>query len=299
MNGSIRRSARAKVNLRLKVFGREEGGYHSLETLLLRLDLADSLSLTTEPGGIRLEVGGEERDGVPTAEANLCWRAAELFYAAAGNRPAVSIRLEKRIPPGSGLGGGSADAAGTLHGLNELHGCPLSSPALLEIASELGSDVPFCLSGAPFALGWERGRRLLPLAPPPPRPVLVIVPCFAIPTAEAYGWLGEERAAGSRPRDAATLLPPPGRLSDWTELARLAENDFEDPVFQRHPELAGGKIALVAAGARIGLLCGSGSAVFAVFDDERARAEAIDALSPSTEFRLIPTRTAGPDAPGG
>lgn len=294
--GPLRRSARAKVNVRLRILGREDSGYHALETLFLRLELADDVEVAVGGEGIHLSVGGPAAEAVPTDGANLCWRAAQLFAAAAGLAPAVALRLEKRIPVGAGLGGGSADAAATLTALNELHGAPLPGSAVWELAGELGSDVPFALLDVPFALGWERGRRLLPLPPPPSRPALLLIPERGVATAEAYAWLDSGREPSG---ERAYALPPPGELASWETLAALAWNDFEEPVFRRLPELGAGKAALVAAGARLALLSGSGSALFAVFDDEERREAALRSLSLPYGFRLVATRTLGPAAPDG
>jgi 4-diphosphocytidyl-2-C-methyl-D-erythritol kinase len=302
----VRVAAHAKVNLRLRVLETSESGYHSIETLFLRLALRDEVELCVGRPGIRLEV--EEEPGplagvvlrgepVPRGEPNLCWRAAEAYHRALGTEPALEILLRKRLPAGAGLGGGSADAAAVLRGLEALHDGALGAKRLTELAGELGSDVPFALADTPMALGWERGRRLLPLPAPPSRPVLVLVPDFSVGTPEAYRWLdavragrGLEGAAGGAPGPAegagvdagdggpggAYLLPSPERLADWEELEGIAVNDFEGPVFSRHPILAAWKDELFEAGARLALLSGSGSALFAVFGREAERAAAAE-----------------------
>ncbi|HKK07829.1 MAG TPA: hypothetical protein VKA44_02985, partial [Gemmatimonadota bacterium] len=139
--------------------------------------------------------------------------------------------------------------------------------------------------------GWERGRRLLPLPAPEPRPVLLLVPAFRVSTPEAFGWLDEARAEDRvEGAGGAAVLPPASRLDDWDELADLAANDFEAPVFDRHPELRAWRDALAAAGARPALLSGSGSALFGVFADEEARDEAAEGLEGEDGLAVIPTR---------
>lgn len=275
--------AHAKSNLRLRVLGRTEDGYHQLETLFLRLRLYDEVVVETvhdpAPSGLEVTVGDERewpgRRPTPEGRDNLCWRAAELFFGALDREPSAAIRLRKRIPPGSGLGGGSADAAAALRGLNRLHGEPLNETRLLELAGELGSDVPFCLTGVPMALGWERGRRLLPLPPLPPRPALVLVPPVAVGAAEAYGWLDERRSASGSPPGAGRL-PWTGGPKDWSAAGTWAVNDFESVVFERRPVVARAAAWLEERGARLVQLSGSGSAVIGYFDDAEARDAARD-----------------------
>lgn len=281
--------ARAKVNLLLNVLGREDSGFHALETIFLALDLADEVTVSSGEPGIAIMVSGDP--SVPADSTNLCWRATEAFAVAAGQSASVGIELNKLIPAGAGLGGGSSDAAAVLVALNEAHGQPLDMAGLAAIGGKLGSDVPFFLSGAAMALGWERGRRLLPLPGPEPRPVLIVVPPFGISAAEAYGWLAACRASSAH-HPGGTVLPDPPRLSDWSELARLAANDFEPIVFGRKPELQRVRDSLLSAGATISMLCGSGSCVFGVFADSGVRDTAARALPIAAGYRLIATSTA-------
>ncbi len=289
MSGA-REPARAKVNLRLRVLAPDDEDFHSLETILLRIDLHDEVELEPGGAGVELEVVGEAAEGVPAGRENLCWRAVEAFRRAAPREPAGwRIRLRKRIPPGSGLGGGSADAAAVLRLLNRQARRPLAAGSLLRLAGELGSDVPFALLDVPAALAWERGRRLLPLSAPAPRPGLIVLPPFRVSTAEAYGWVRAARAGGRAPRAGASVLPGPSRLAEWASLARIAANDFEEHVFGRHPELAACRLALdgggraegvgaEGAGALVARMTGSGSALFAVYADVASRARAARAV---------------------
>ncbi len=295
---TVRRVAPAKLNLRLRVLQRDEAGYHGIETLLLSLELADTVALNTGPAGIRIEVEGDSE--VPTDSTNLCWRAAEALFRTAGIDPRLTIRLEKRIPSSAGLGGGSSDAAAVLVGLNEMLDRPLDYSSLLSIAGGLGSDVPFGLVGGPFALGWERGRRLMPLRPPPARPVLIAVPPFGISAADAYRWLAADRSSGSAGTAespnavAAHVLPWPEALADWGALDRLVCNDLEGPVFRRHPELRVIRDDLLKRGARHAVLCGSGSCVAGIFESEESRDRAATELEPRAGVGTIRTSTKGP-----
>jgi 4-diphosphocytidyl-2-C-methyl-D-erythritol kinase len=292
---NVTREAPAKLNLRLTVLGREESGYHAVETLMLGLALSDLISVEPGPPGIRLELDGDNR--VPEGPENLCWRAADLLYRDFELSPAVAIRLEKRIPVAAGLGGGSMDAAAVLFALSKMLDLDLEPGRLARLAGELGSDVPFGLCAGGMALGWERGRRLMPLPPPPARPVLIVQPPFGVSAEDAYGWLaGDRERTGARsesePRSpGASILPEPAALADWDVLGSLAVNDLEEPVFRRHPELAVIREALSEAGAEIALLCGSGSCVAGIFEEEEVRDRAERYLQPRAGARLIRTST--------
>ncbi|HLL84366.1 MAG TPA: 4-(cytidine 5'-diphospho)-2-C-methyl-D-erythritol kinase [Longimicrobium sp.] len=258
--------APAKVNLRLAILAREASGYHSLESLFCAISLADLLTVRRGDLGVALTVEGSVETGPP--ERNLAVRAAHRFYHELAEAPAVAIHLVKRIPSAAGLGGGSSDAAATLRALNALHGEPFDRAALLRMAIELGSDVPFFLCGSPLALGWGRGERLLALPPLPGRPVLVAHPGVAMPTPEAFAAIAARRGTAPPPRafalDAADL-------ADWSAVERLAMNDFGEVVAERIPVLHDALAAMRDAGARIALLAGSGGSVFGIFDTVDAR----------------------------
>ena len=296
---TVRRLAPAKLNLRLRVLQRDETGYHAVETLLLALELSDRITLLPGPAGIRLEVEGDP--GVPADSSNLCWRAAESLCGAAGVDPAVTMQLEKRIPSAAGLGGGSSDAAAVLVALNEMLNLPLGREELLRIAGELGSDIPFGLVGSPLALGWERGRRLIPLQPPSARPVLIAVPPFGVSAGDAYRWLAVDRrtadsgSASSSDPAVGLVLPPPEALAEWDGLEPLVCNDLEGPVFRRHPELRIIRDGLLELGARLAFLCGSGSCLAGIFDSEEIRDRAATELEQRAGVGAICTATKEPD----
>lgn len=259
-------AAPAKVNLRLCILAREESGYHALETVFCALSLADEVTAARGDAGIRLEMEGGVDAGPP--EQNLAVRAADRFYREIGDSPAVDLHLAKRIPAAAGLGGGSSDAAAVLRALNALHGDPLPRETLMQMGIELGADVPFFLCGSPLALAWGRGERLMPLPPLPPRPVLVAHPGQAMPTPEAFREVAAVRGGSYQPR--ATVIDA-AALASWDAVSALATNDFEPVVVRRIPVLADALAALRASGARIALLAGSGSSLFALFDDASTR----------------------------
>jgi len=300
--------APAKINLFLRILAREESGYHQLETLFQFLEFGDRITLErTDEDGVRLELSGDQSEGLGPPERNLAVRAASAVLervAARGEGPPGGIRilLEKRIPHGAGLGGGSSDAATVLKGVNRLLGDPLSRTQLLELAGPLGSDVPVFLSPSPTTLAWGRGDRLLSLPPLPSGAVVLALPPLRIPTPEAFAVLAEwrrERAAAGERGPGASLLDP-GSLAGWGGVVGAAGNDLQDPVFQRWPRLVPLRSALEASGAGMALLSGSGSALFAVFPREGGAAEAIPGLEARfPEVRFVRTRTLGAVPPDG
>ena len=259
-------AAPAKVNLRLCVLAREVSGFHSLETLFCGISLADTLDIRFGAKGIKLCVEAEQNLGPP--ERNLCVQAAERFFSELRRPPAVEIMLHKRIPAAAGLGGGSSNAAATLRALNHLHGAPLPPHALLRLGAELGSDVPFFLSGSPYALAWGRGERLLSLPPLPPRPLLVVHPGESMPTSEAFRRIAEQRGTSYGPSPVTLSLE---NLTSWEQLAPLVENDFEAGAAELIPRTGEIRRMLSRAGATLSLLAGSGSCMFGVFEDARTR----------------------------
>jgi 4-diphosphocytidyl-2-C-methyl-D-erythritol kinase len=199
--------------------------------------------------------------GLGPTEKNLAYRAAAAYADATGWPSGFAIELVKRIPAGAGLGGGSADAGAVLRTLDALSPNPLG-PRLPEIGAALGADVPFMTIEEPMALGSGRGERLKPIPALEPRAIVLAVPPFAISTADAYAWLDADRAALST--HSRTGLAEP--MATWEDAAASAHNDFAAVVARRHPEIAGLTERLLAAGASIALLAGSGSTVFGVFD---------------------------------
>ncbi len=252
--------APAKVNLFLRVLAAEASGYHGIETLFCRIALADTLRAERREGAaITIDTGGADL-GPP--EANLAVRAAELVLDATGRRFGVHLTLTKRIPVRAGLGGGSADAAAALDLVNQLAGNAVPRAELGHFAARLGSDVAFLASGGPLALGWGHGERLLRLPPLPRAPLLLLVPPVAIKTAVAYRWVAQARATAA-PRGALAL--DLAALGKWSDIARMAGNDFESPVFGREPTIREGFEALARSRPLLCRMSGSGSTLFAVY----------------------------------
>jgi 4-diphosphocytidyl-2-C-methyl-D-erythritol kinase len=278
--------AGAKVNLLLRVLALERDGFHGVETLLCRIQLADRLELERRPGkgDVTSDVTGA--DAGPASQ-NLAVRAADAVLAATGRRFSLHISLEKRIPIAAGLGGGSADAAAALDAANQLAGNAIPRSELMHLASRLGADVPFLLSGAPLALGWGHGDRLLRLPPLPRAPLLLLVPPATVATAAAYRWIDQGRDAAG-PRGALALdLDALGR---WSDVARMAGNDFESAVFGREPTVREAFEAMARTGPLLCRMSGSGSAIFGVYRSPGDRDDA--AMMLGRKFgRVIPTET--------
>jgi 4-diphosphocytidyl-2-C-methyl-D-erythritol kinase len=281
--------AQAKVNLRLRLLAREASGYHQIETLFLRLALADTVRVRRTTSARSLDVSGVAAGTtLGPVERNLAWRAADAYADAAGWRGGFAIELEKRIPVGGGLGGGSADAGGVLRILDAIALEPLGDARLMAIASSLGADVPFLTGEHAFALAWGRGERMLALTPPDARDVVLVVPPIAVNTAEAYGWLGQS-AALHDPRAPIAALLEPARLSDWTTLKSMAVNDFEPVVAARHPVIAQAVAGMARWPCEVAMMSGSGSVLFGVL---RPAARVEQGTVPETWGRVLRTRSA-------
>lgn len=231
--------AQAKANLFLRVLAREDSGYHQLETLFVRLELADDVRVRVGPGvrGRTLDASGGDADALGPVERNLAWRAAVSFAERTGWPDRWAIELTKAIPVGGGLGGGSADAGAVLRCLNALAPAPLGPGDLLALAGGLGADVPFVTAEAPLALAWGRGDRMLALPPLPARRVHLAVFAEGVSTPEAFRALAAARA--DAPAPVRPIVWTPERLARWDSVALVAANDFEAAVFPLREDVAG------------------------------------------------------------
>jgi 4-diphosphocytidyl-2-C-methyl-D-erythritol kinase len=262
---SLRIRAFAKVNLHLHVTGKRPDGYHELRTIFQAISLADRLDLSVTRGG-NLEICFTCDDPALAGPDNLVMRAIQTIAAEIGFAGYVRAHLKKNIPVARGLGGGSSDAAAALIGMLRLTKTKLPLPRLAEIASKLGADVPFFLFGG-RALAVNRGDEIYPLADGPKRTVVVVSPKgIGVPTKDAYEWL----------RPELTRLTNPRRIWEFCALCwsrqETLSNDFEGPVFSRHPRLREIRDGLLKRGAANAALAGSGSAVFGVYrNPARAR----------------------------
>jgi 4-diphosphocytidyl-2-C-methyl-D-erythritol kinase len=255
----VRRRARAKLNVFLRVISRRDDGYHELESLVVPLSLADDV--TVSPAArLHVEVvdaaNGGGATGIPTVGPNLALVAALALAESCGGSRGAEIRIAKRIPVAAGLGGGSADAAATISALNELWECGLDRTTLLEIGAHVGSDVPAMLARGPVLIS-GRGDRLEDVEVPELWWIVVAMP-FGVRSPDAYRWW-DETSPESR-SDTREQLEA-ARHGDVERLGPLLFNDLERPVFERHPELADMKRRLVEAGALGAVMSGSGSSI--------------------------------------
>lgn len=283
--------AHAKANLFLRVLAREPSGYHSIETLFTLLELHDVLEVERSAAGIELAVAGADTG---PAEQNLAVRAAGMVLDATGGRFGVRLTLTKRIPVRAGLGGGSSDGAAALHAVNRLAGEPLPHHEILQFAARLGSDVTFFASGAPLAIAWGRGERLFRLPAPQASPTLLAIPPVGISTTAAYAML--DAAQPQTVRRGSVVLDH-GAFDSWGGIGRLGGNDFENPVFTRHPEIRELFEHMAETQPLLVRLSGSGSALVAVYKNEREREEAAMEIG-ETKHRLIRSMTRQSPAPG-
>ena len=279
--------AQAKINVFLRVLGPRPDGFHSLQTLFQRLELADDITIrVSDTVSCSLDVRGPQlpAEGLGPDTKNLAFRAATEFQARTGWPIGFDIRLIKNIPVGGGLGGGSADAAAVLRALNAMTPSPLEDAALQAIAASLGSDVPFLVTDRVAAAAAGRGEVFSP-APVRMRPadVLLVVPPFAIATADAYRWLRDSGRYHRDDENGVDYLTPHSQQWKLIDLG----NTFEPVIEAKYPDLRDYRVKLLNAGASIARLSGSGSTVFGLFESglPDIRALGIDA-------HIIPTRTA-------
>lgn len=283
-------SAHAKVNLFLRILARESSGYHQIETAFALLELADELVVARTDAGVTLNVDGPD---LGPEQDNLAVRAAQMMLDATGNRFGVAITLAKRIPVRAGLGGGSSDAAAALHAVNALAGNAVPRQELMHFATRLGADVAFFASGAPLALAWGRGERQFRLAAPAALPALLAVPPISVSTPDAYKWWDEQNAA---PASRGPVTLDAEALSSWGSIGRLGGNDFEATVFGKHAELRALYERMAQTAPLWVRLCGSGSAIAAVYKKESERDDAAQRLGDKQQ-RLIKTATRATPAP--
>jgi len=272
----------AKVNLGLSVLGRRPDGFHEIRTVLQTIDLCDELEFWP-CRELRIECHGSE---VLRNEDNLVWKAATALARRMSAAEGSEIVVRKRIPLGSGLGGGSSNAAATLLGLTRFWNLGVPAAELQNLASELGSDVPFFLCGG-TALGVGRGEEIRPLPELPSVFLVVIYPGISISTAAAYGALN------------LTLTSPDGanRIASFCDSTQEGAgcltgifNDFETAILPAYPAIREAKMFLEEKGAVATLLSGSGSSVFGFFNDEES-ALAASRGSVRETWRVFPAKT--------
>ena len=272
---TLQKQSPCKVNLLLNILGRRPDGFHELETLMHPVPLYDELSFARGPQRIQLTCNDAS---LPTDSRNLVYRAAELFLEKAQLREGVQLHLEKRVPLAAGLGGGSANAAVTLVGLNELFANPLSQEQLVPLAATLGSDVPFFLQDKP-ALATGRGEKIssLEFFPVLAGTALVLVhPGFGIASAWAYQQLQRFPAAVNGQPGRAARLARLLRAGDLDAGGREFYNSLEAPALEKYPLLWLFQEFFREHGAVATLMSGSGSTTFALTRNPSAAHELLE-----------------------
>lgn len=261
MTPSISFKTPAKVNFGLHILGKREDGFHELETLFQMVNWCDEIKIECLSRGLELVCNQPD---IPTDKGNLVIKAAHILQTRYPERcKGARIHLNKNIPHGAGLGGGSGNAAGVLLGLNFLWGLKLKREDLISVASELGSDVPFFLF-SPCAIGRGRGEILEPVKNSIRFYVLMVYPGFAVPTASVYGNL---KLKLTKRENNISILKNFLLQSEFAQLGATWSNDLELFVFKEYPGLSGIKKEMLALGAKGALLSGSGSTVFGIFDN--------------------------------
>ncbi len=266
--------APAKVNLRLRIVGKRADGYHLIDSLVVPISLFDHVDITLHgpPRRSHLPALVVETDSAELSGGadNLAYRAAAAFIAATGVDIAAEIRLRKRIPIGSGLGGGSSDAAAVLLALNSLLRFPLQTVRLVEVAAAIGADVPFFIYGRPARV-MGIGERVLPIGLGTSLNLVVCSDAYALSTGLVYSHF--RQVDPSLTSDAAV-----SNIADFVEgrkpFSDLLVNDLEEPAAEIHPGVLSLKTKVMEEGAQAALMSGSGSAVFGVWADPQSAAAA-------------------------
>jgi 4-diphosphocytidyl-2-C-methyl-D-erythritol kinase len=268
----IYEKAPAKINLSLDVLRKREDGYHEVEMVMTMIDLSDRLELTeldrdaivfTSPSGY-----------IPLDEKNLAYQAAKLLKARCGVAQGVHIHLDKHIPVAAGLAGGSSDAAAVLRGLNRMWNLNLPMRELVRLAGELGSDVPFCVTGG-TALATGRGEVLRPLPAPPQCWVVLAKPPVNVSTADVYQRLRLDRV---RHRPDTPGVVEGLERKDLMRICRSLGNVLESVTFNLHPEVERIKRLMLRLGADGALMSGSGPTVFGLVAKESKAARIYNGL---------------------
>ena len=247
-----------KINLGLKVLNLRSDNYHNIETFFVEIDFGDKLEIKKINSGCKIS---SNVNWLPLDNSNLCYKAYEQISRFCKKDLGVSIHLEKSVPPGSGLGGGSSNAAETLKSINLLYDLKINQKDLEIIASNIGSDVPFFIRGK-IQLGEKTGIKLTPVDFLINNKILLIIPKFSINTKWAYTEIKNKLKSQNNIPKFADL-----KRRDFLSF-KFFENDFEKIVIPSYPEIGTLKSKLLEFGANFASLSGSGSTVFGIFDDE-------------------------------
>jgi 4-diphosphocytidyl-2-C-methyl-D-erythritol kinase len=268
----VRLLAYAKVNYALDVVGVRADGYHELRTIMQSVSLADEVEVGRASEDFEMRVYPPDTD-VGLREKNTAYRAWRLLCDRLGEDLPVRVALRKNVPSGAGLGGGSADAAAVLRGLDKLFDLGLSVEELRDVGKGVGADVPFCVSGG-TAFGESVGEVLSPVPSPPDHRLLVVKPRRGADTAKVYRAYDASSAGG----DAADRVLSALRSGDLAGLAGALGNDLAPVAKSMVPEVVELERNLLEAGALGVSMTGSGTAVYGLFRDEDAAVKASEKI---------------------
>jgi 4-diphosphocytidyl-2-C-methyl-D-erythritol kinase len=290
-HNTLRIHAHAKLNLYLKVLRKRKDGYHAIQTLFERIDLHDTLWLQSLPEKrIILTTDSNE---LSSDVSNLVYRSALLLQEKLHINKGVKIKLAKRIPIGSGMGGGSSDAASTLVGLNKLWKLKLSPKELMSFASALGSDVAFFIQNEPFALGEGRGEKITPLTALRQAALwhVLAVPRINVSTRLVYqNW--DALSELTRGQSGVTLLLSALKNSDAGLLSHSLYNSLESVTMQLYPQVARVKLCLARLGVEAILMSGSGATVFGIVSSRKDALKVCRQLkSAHPQWRIFAVKT--------
>ena len=289
----------AKLNLYLEVLNKRKDNYHNIKTLFERIDLSDKIILTCrQDKKIRIITSSTK---IPKDNSNLTYRAAELLQERLSIHKGVDIEIIKRIPVGSGMAGGSSNAAYVLMGLNKLWKLSLNKAQLCEFAQRLGSDVPFFIYNCPFALGEGKGERIRPQAALKNLRLwhILVVPRINVSTARVYQeW---DRLRQSSKISQSVRLTSPGydvkililglRKKDPAQTAKALFNSLEQVTTRLYPELIDIRERLIAQGLKSMLMSGSGPAIFAITSSRKEAFSVFNQLRRNRFWQVFVTRT--------
>lgn len=265
----VRENARAKINLTLDILGIRADGYHEVSMIMQAIELCDTVELEKSSGiSLKMDtskiIGGEN---IPCDEKNLAWKAAMAFQKFCGKNFGVEISIEKKIPMAAGLAGGSTDAAAVIRGMNRLYETNLTENELCKIGEQVGSDVPFCIIGG-TCLAEGRGEILTRLAPIKNFSVVLAKPDGEISTAWAYKTYDENPAKTHPPNNEIIKQFERG---DYNAAFKNFYNVLENVALKKFPAIADLESKMLAAGAKVALMSGSGPTVFALTDEQHVK----------------------------
>lgn len=267
----IYETAPAKINLTLDTLYKREDGYHEVEMIMTTIDLNDRLTFECrDDGEIIIDV---EHNFVPSDHRNLAYKAAKLMQDRYNIKKGVKISLEKSIPISAGLAGGSSDAAATFRGLNELWGINESLETLSELASEIGSDISFCIYGK-TALCQGRGEKITHLPKPPSAWVVIAKPDIGVSTPEIYGALDLENKGEVQTQACLKAI----ENNDYASMCQSLGNSLEKVTMQLYPEVEKLKNTMSNTGVDAALMSGSGPTIYGFVQKERQAKQVYNAL---------------------